>query len=142
VRHAADVVFMAVRQHEGGDAPFLLQIRHVRNDAIDAQQFRIRKHDAGIDDDGRLTPGERHHVHPELTDSAEWNDFEHSEMEHRPTPDAVPGGTNPTKRLRAAAQSGCWARLNNKGRMAVGRLLLIPAAAWVYKTRPRFTGKL
>ena len=80
VRHTADVVFVAVRQHERGDSPLLLQIGQIRNDAIDAQELRIRKHDAGIDDDGRLSPGERHHVHPELADSAERNDFEHSEF--------------------------------------------------------------
>ena len=77
MRHAADVILVAVRQHERRHAPFLLQVREIRNDAIDAQQFRIRKHHAGIDDDRRLTIGERQHVHAELAESAKRHDFEH-----------------------------------------------------------------
>ena len=70
VRHAADVILVAVRQHERRGAPFLLQVREIRNDPIHAQQLRVREHHARVDDDGRLTPGEREHVHPELAESA------------------------------------------------------------------------
>ena len=78
VRHRADVVLMAVRQHERGGAPFLLQIGEVRDDPVNTQQFGVRKHDAGIDHDGCLTPGEGQHVHAEFAETAERNDFEHS----------------------------------------------------------------
>ena len=95
MRHAADVILVAVRQHERGDAPFLLQVREIRNDPIDAEQLGIRKHDAGVDDDGRLAPGEREHVHAELTESAERHDFEHPEKTGRP-----PAGTLLAESLR------------------------------------------
>ncbi len=42
VRDGADVIFVAVRQHQRGGAPFLLQVGQIRNDAIDAQQFGVR----------------------------------------------------------------------------------------------------
>ena len=77
VRHAADVILVAVRQHERGGAPFLLQVGQVRNDPIHAEQLGVREHHAGVDDDRRLAPGEREHVHAELAESAERNDFEH-----------------------------------------------------------------
>ena len=77
VRDSADVVFVAVRQHERRGAPFLLQVGHVRNDAIDAQLIGVREHDTRVDDHGGIAPREREHVHTELAKSAERNDFEH-----------------------------------------------------------------
>ncbi len=77
VRHAADVVLVAVRQHERGGGAFLLQVGEVRNDPVHAEQIGIGEHHARVDDDRRLAPGEREHVHAELAESAERNDFEH-----------------------------------------------------------------
>ncbi len=122
VRHAADVILVAVRQHERGGAPFLLQIGEVRDDPVDAEQFGVGEHHAGIDDDRRLAPGEREHVHAELAESAERNDFEH----------AVSGSTDLHQRpflaersgegsRDIAARSGCWARLEKRGRDGGGR---------------------
>ena len=114
VRHAADVILVAVRQHERGGAPFLLQIREIRNDPIHAEQFRVREHHAGVDDNRRLTPGEREHVHPELAESAERYDFEHL-SEHgnaKPPADTLLAESIRSMGAAAAARSGCWARLN------------------------------
>ena len=77
VRHAADVILVAVRQHQRGARALLLQVGEVRDDAVDAEQLGVREHHAGIDDDGRLAPGERQHVHAELAEAAERHDFEH-----------------------------------------------------------------
>ena len=71
------MILVAVRQHERGRAALLLQIGQVRDDAVHAEQVGIREHDAGVDDDGRVTPGERQHVHAELAEAAERHDFEH-----------------------------------------------------------------
>ncbi len=119
VRHAADVVLVAVRQHEGRGAPFLLQVGEVRDDPVHAEQFGVREHDAGIDHDGRLTPGERQHVHAELAKSAKRYDLEHFLWAHAhgPAPlrpwqdDRVDGSRS------LAARSGSWARLKNRGGM-------------------------
>ncbi len=112
VRHAADVILVAVRQHERGDAPFLLQVGQIRNDAVDAEQLGVREHHARVDDDRRLAPGEREHVHAELAEPAERHDFEHRETagtHQRP-------GHSWRSQIRsmgaaAAARSGCWVRL-------------------------------
>jgi hypothetical protein len=87
VRHGADVILVAVRQHQCRGAPLLLQVREIRDDQVHAQQLGIGEHHARIDDDRRPAPGEREHVHPELAESAERNDFEH-DVGHicRPTP--------------------------------------------------------
>jgi len=77
VRHGADVILVTVRQHERGSAPFLLQVRQVRNDPVHAQQLGVGEHDACVDEDRRLAPREREHVHAEFAESAERNDFEH-----------------------------------------------------------------
>ena len=91
------MVFVAVRQHERGGAPFLLQVRQIRNDQIDAQQFRIREHDAGVDDDRRVAPGERQHVHAELAESAERDNVEHQFKGVQTCATSVPGRTVSTK---------------------------------------------
>ena len=68
---------MAVREKYGLDFVLVFeQVGNVWNDNIDAQQFLIREHDAGVnDDDGPIGP-KRHHVHAEFTESAKGNDFE------------------------------------------------------------------
>ena len=110
VRHAADVIFVAVRQHERGGT-LLLQVRQVGDDPIDTQQFRVGKHHAGVDDDRRVGPGEREHVHPELAESAERHDFEHEQTAgmHTVAPPLL--AEQARERSRAAARSGSWARL-------------------------------
>jgi hypothetical protein len=75
VRNGADVIFVPVRQHERGRAAFLLEVRHVRNDPVHAEELGIGEHHSRIDDDRRLAPGEGEHVHAEFTESAEGNDF-------------------------------------------------------------------
>ena len=98
VRHSADVVFVAVRQHERGRA-LVLQVRQIGNDAIDAQQFGVGKHHARIDDDRCVGPGECQHVHAELAESAEGHHFEHLKTVRTTTTDAEanPGGTLRTR---------------------------------------------
>ena len=70
VRHGADVVFVTMCQHERRGAAFLVQVREIRDDAIHPEHVRIGKHDASVDDDGRLPPAQRQHVHPEFAESA------------------------------------------------------------------------
>ena len=77
VWNAADVIFVPVRQHQRGGASLLLKVGEVRNDQIHAQQLGIREHDTRVDDNRRLAPAERQHVHPELAETTERNDFEH-----------------------------------------------------------------
>jgi len=112
VRHAADVILVAVRQHERGDAPFLLEIAKVRHDEVDAEQFRIGEHHTRIHNDRRLAPREREHVHAELAEAAEWNDFQHSLNERTEQHRTRSWRNEKRRRNRAnAARTGCWARL-------------------------------
>jgi hypothetical protein len=76
VRHRADVILVTVRQDQRRRTA-LLKVGQIRNDPIDAQQLGVREHHARVDDDGRLRPRDRKHVHAELAESAERNDFEH-----------------------------------------------------------------
>ena len=57
VRHGADVVLVAVRQHERGDAP-PAAAGSVRSGMIrvDAEQLRVREHHAGVDHDRACRP--------------------------------------------------------------------------------------
>ena len=112
VRHGANVIFVAVRQYERGRAPALLHVREIRNDEIHTGHVGFREHDTRVDDDRRLAPGEREHVHAELAESAKWNHFEHpgrgSTDQHRTRSWRNADGEGSRD---AAAQSGCWARL-------------------------------
>ena len=111
MRHGADVILVAVRQHERGGAPFLLQVRQIRNDPIHAEQLGIGEHDAGVDDNRRLAPGERQHVHAELAESAKRNDFEHPDTGHvRTFVDDTPGGATygeGSRETRLNQAAGC-----------------------------------
>ncbi len=77
VRHAADVVLVTVGQHECLDLVAAgFQVGAVGDDQIDAELVGIREHDTGIHDDRGVLPGQRHHVHAELAEAAERDDFE------------------------------------------------------------------
>jgi hypothetical protein len=110
-RHAADVVFVAVRQHEGGDASLLLEVRQVRDDQIDTQQFRIREHDAGVDEDRRVGPGEGEHVHAELAETAERYNVEHQFSGRTNLRRFSSRRNRVDEGSRHAARSGCWGSL-------------------------------
>ena len=76
-RHAADVIFMAVRQnepaHHGG---MLLQIGEIGSDDIHAEQLGIREHHAGVDHDDVVAVAQRHRIHAEFAETAERDNFE------------------------------------------------------------------
>jgi hypothetical protein len=147
VRHAADVILVPVRQDEGGGAPFLLQVREIGDHPIDAEQLGIRKHDAGVDHDCRVAPGEREHVHAELAEASERNDFEHViAIPERRTADAqrkalrswrsvrsrlagdTPSGAEPAKGAAMAARQAAGCACSPIGRDGGG-----PAKAGHYR---------
>ena len=71
------MVLMTMREKDGFDFALVLQqICNVGNDDVNAEEFLVWKHDAGInDDDGSVRP-ECHHVHAEFAEPAQRNDFE------------------------------------------------------------------
>ena len=79
VGHGADMVLVAVRQHERRD-PVLLQLPQVGDDQIDPEQFRLREHHARVHEDRRVAAGDDHHVHAELAKSAERDQIQRREV--------------------------------------------------------------
>ena len=75
VPHRADVVLVAVREHDRGDL-VLLQLAKVRDDEVHAEQLRLGEHHAGVDEDGGVAAGDDHHVHAELAQPAERHELE------------------------------------------------------------------
>ena len=76
-RNAADVVFMPVRQDQAADLlPVFFQVCEIGRDDIDAEQFRIGKHHARIDDDDVIAVTDGHRVHAELAQSAQRHDVQ------------------------------------------------------------------
>ena len=68
---------MAVREQDGAHVRLVFnQIRDIRNDNINAQQLRLRKHQSGVDDDNVVFPTQREAVHTELAKSAEGDNFQ------------------------------------------------------------------
>ncbi len=126
VGDGADVVLVAVRQHERANAP-AIRIEHVQvgNDEVDAEQLGLGKHDAGIDEDSGIAAGDEHHVHAELAQPAERNDIQHrgargARRRHRQltstsvSPDTCPG------RASARPSTGtAQARRNSRPRCPV-----------------------
>src|SRR3954470_21920592 len=75
VCNGADVILVSMGQHQRRQL-VLLELPQIRNDQIDTEQLRLRKHDAGIDQDGGVAAGDDHHVHAELAQAPERNQLE------------------------------------------------------------------
>ncbi len=75
VRHRADVILVTVGQHQRGNRE-ALERPEVRDDQVDAEQLRLGKRHAGVNEDGGVAAGDHHHVHAELADAAERHDLE------------------------------------------------------------------
>ncbi len=77
VGHGADVVFVAVRQHERSrPGRALEEVREVRDDEVDAEQFGLREHRAGVDRDEGVGIGDGHRIQAELAEAPQRDDFE------------------------------------------------------------------
>ena len=71
IRNGADVVFVAVGEHNGANrCAVLLQIGDVWNDDVDAEKFDFGKHQAGVDDQDVVAIAQHHHVHSEFAETA------------------------------------------------------------------------
>src|SRR5581483_8543082 len=74
---AADVIFVAVGEDNGANLVAVLdQVGDVGNNDVHAEQFGLREHQAGVNDDDVVTPAHGHAVHAELTQPAQRNDLQ------------------------------------------------------------------
>ena len=74
---SADVVFVAVREDDGADVfPVFSEVGDVGHNDVDAEQFRFREHEAGVDHDDVVFPADREAVHSEFAEAAEGDDFQ------------------------------------------------------------------
>src|SRR6266478_8263992 len=72
VGERADVIFVAVSEHDGADmGAILFQIGDVGDDEVDAEEFGLGEHHAGVDDDDVVTKPQGHHVHAKFAEAAE-----------------------------------------------------------------------
>jgi hypothetical protein len=79
VRQPADVVLVAVRDHDRADRP-TLEIRDIRQHQVDAEVLVPREREAGLDHDPVVAVLEHGHVLPDFAEPAERDD---SEWRHR-----------------------------------------------------------
>src|SRR5215469_15404546 len=74
---SADVVLMAVSEDNGADVLFVFdEIRNVGNNDVNAEQFRFREHEAGVNHNNVVFPANREAVHAELAEAAERDDLQ------------------------------------------------------------------
>jgi hypothetical protein len=70
------VVFVAMGEDDGADMfAVLSEIGNVGHDDVDAEEFRFREHESGIDDDDVVFPAEGEAVHAEFAEAAKGDDF-------------------------------------------------------------------
>ena len=75
VGQAADVILVAVGEHDGADlAGALAQVAEVGQDEVDAEVLVTGECQAGVDDDPLVAELEHGHVLPHLADAAEGDD--------------------------------------------------------------------
>src|SRR4029077_12813764 len=80
-RQAADVVLMAVGQHDADDLSISClpattgrgpqEVRDVRQDEVDAEHVLLREHEPGVHDQDLVLPLEAPHVDPDLAEAAQ-----------------------------------------------------------------------
>jgi len=105
------VIFVSVREDEGLDVVAKrLEGGEIRDHEVDAEQFRLRKHDAGIHEESGLPAGDEQHVHAELAETAERDHVKHQFPTHKPAP-VGSGGNRSDEGSRHAARSGHWESL-------------------------------
>ncbi len=74
---SADVVLVAVRQHDGANVPLVLnQVGDVGHHNVHAEQLRLGEHQARIDHNNVVFPAHRQAVHAELAQPAQGNDLQ------------------------------------------------------------------
>ena len=79
VRQPADVVLVAVREHDAADhALAVLEVREVAEDEVDAEVLVAREREPGVDDDDRPVRLVDGHVLPDLAEPAERDDPAHA----------------------------------------------------------------
>ena len=77
VRHGADVVLVAVGEHQRRDAAAaLVEVVERRHDQVDARQIGLREHRAGVDEEGGLPTRHGQHVQAELAKPAQRHDID------------------------------------------------------------------
>ena len=76
-RQAADVVLVPVRQHNAAHMLLVLnQVGDVGHHNVDAQQFRLGKHQARVNDNNVVFPAHRQAVHSELAKPAQGDNLQ------------------------------------------------------------------
>ena len=74
---SANVVFVAMSEDDGADMfPVFSEVGDVGHDDVDAQQFRFREHEAGVNNDNVVFPADRQAVHAEFAEATEGDDFQ------------------------------------------------------------------
>jgi hypothetical protein len=74
---SADVIFMAMGKDDGTDEfPVLRKVGDVGYDDVNAEEFRFRKHEAGVDHDDVVFPADRKAIHAEFAEAAERDNFQ------------------------------------------------------------------
>ena len=77
VRDRADMVLMAVRQHQPSDLFAVLdEVADIGDDDVHSEQLAAGKHHAGVDDDQVASAAQGEHVHAELAKTAKRNNVQ------------------------------------------------------------------
>ena len=77
IRQGADVIFVAVREHDALDAVTVLQeIGDVRDDEVDAEHVLRREHQSCVDDEDVVAEAKNRHVLADFPESAQGDDLQ------------------------------------------------------------------
>ena len=70
----ADVIFVAVRENNAADMlAILFEVGDVGDDEVDAKEFGVGKHHAGVDDEDIVAKTQDQHVHTKFAETTERN---------------------------------------------------------------------
>ena len=106
IRQPADVVLVAVREHDTADHRLaVLEIRDVAEDEVDAEMLVAREREAGVDDDDRTVRLVDGHVLPDLAQPAERDDPAHAHVPESSCDYAEAGSSTPPRTRHARTRS-------------------------------------
>ena len=106
VRQRADVILVRVRDEDPFDlVAALAEVLDVGDDEVDAEHLLVGEHEPGVDDQDVVALLDRHHVLPDLTDTAERDDADRASQGASSAPPASSAPVSARPRARQAVRS-------------------------------------
>ena len=71
-----EILHLDRQDERANELAVLFKVGEIGRNNVNTKKFRVREHHPRIHHDDVITVADRHRIHPELTESAEWDDLQ------------------------------------------------------------------